>query len=221
MYVREAIDMNQENIGNRLKSLRLQHKLTQEEVGQKINVSKQTLYKYETGIITNIPSDKIELLATIYDVSPAYLMGWESSNNHPVVPSPRKGIRIPVLGRVVAGIPIEAITDILDWEEIDPELAKTGEFFALQVQGASMEPKLYDGDVVIVRRQSTVESGETAIILVNGNDATVKQVKEVDAGIMLIGHNTAVYEPHFYSQQEISDLPVQILGKVVELRRKF
>ena len=139
----------------------------------------------------------------------------------PAAPTSRNGIRIPVLGRVVAGIPIEAITDILDWEEIDPELAKTGEFFALQVQGASMEPKLYDGDVVIVRRQPTVESGETAIILVNGNDATVKQVKEVDAGIMLIGHNTAVYEPHFYSQQEITDLPVEILGKVVELRRKF
>ena len=58
-------------------------------------------------------------------------------------------------------------------------------------------------------------------MLVNGNDATVKQVKEIDSGIMLIGHNTAVYEPHFYSQQEIENLPVQILGKVVELRRKF
>ena len=214
--------MVQINIGERLKNLRLQHGFTQEEVGRKINVSKQTLYKYENGIITNIPSDKIELMAAIYNTSPAYLMGWDSSATPaPIAPTRRQGVRIPVLGKVVAGIPIEAITDILDYEEIDPDLAKTGKFFALQVQGESMEPTLREGDIVIVRRQPCVESGETAIVLVNGNDATVKQVKEMPAGIMLIGHNTAVYEPHFYSQQEIENLPVQILGKVVELRQKF
>jgi len=77
------------------------------------------------------------------------------------------------------------------------------------------------GDIVIVRKQPCVESGETAIVLVNGNDATVKQVKETDSGTMLIGHNTAVYTPHFYSKAEIEALPVQIIGKVAELRRKF
>ena len=164
----------------------------------------------------------LEAFADFFNVDMNTLLDSQSSATPaPIAPTRRQGVRIPVLGKVVAGIPIEAITDILDYEEIDPELAKTGDFFALQVQGASMEPKLYDGDVVIVRRQPTVESGETAIVLVNGNDATVKQVKEMPAGIMLIGHNTAVYEPHFYSQQEIENLPVQILGKVVELRRKF
>jgi transcriptional regulator with XRE-family HTH domain len=79
--------MNFSNIGERLKYLRTNHKLTQEEVGERINVSKQTLYKYENGIITNIPSDKIELLADIYNVSPAYLMGWEKESNPIPLPS--------------------------------------------------------------------------------------------------------------------------------------
>lgn len=66
-------------IGDRLKSLRINLGLTQEEVGSRVSVSKQTLYKYENGIVTNIPSDKIELLANVYHVTPAYIMGWEQS----------------------------------------------------------------------------------------------------------------------------------------------
>lgn len=106
-------------------------------------------------------------------------------------------------------------------EEITPDLAKTGEFFALQVRGDSMLPTLKDGDVVIVKKQPTVDSGDIAIVLVNGNDATVKEIKESPAGITLIGHNVAVYTPRFYSNEEIKNLPVQVLGKVVEMRRKF
>lgn len=121
----------------------------------------------------------------------------------------------------MAGIPIEAVEEILDYEEITPELAATGEFFALQIKGDSMEPTLRDGDVVIVKKQPTVDSGDIAIVLVNGNDATVKEVKESTAGITLIGHNVAVYTPQFYSNKEIQNLPVQIIGKVVEMRRTF
>ena len=210
----------------KIRARREELNMSQDELAKKLGYkSRSSINKIEKGE-NDIPQSKIVAFARALDTSPETLMGWGKHANSPATPAPiaptrRQGIRIPVLGRVVAGIPIEAITDIFDYEEIDPDLAKTGDFFALHVQGSSMEPKLYDGDVVIVRRQPTVESGETAIVLVNGNDATVKQVKEVDAGIMLIGHNTAVYEPHFYSQQEISDLPVQILGKVVELRRKF
>jgi repressor LexA len=84
-----------------------------------------------------------------------------------------------------------------------------------------MEPKLYENDVVIVKQQPDVESGETAIVLVNGNDATVKQIQKSESGITLIGYNVAIYKPKFYSNKEIENLPVQILGKVIELRRKF
>lgn len=80
---------------------------------------------------------------------------------------------------------------------------------------------MMEGDVVIVRRQDDVDSGDIAIVLVNGNDATVKEVKESPAGITLIGHNAAIYTPQFYSNKEIQNMPVQIIGKVVEMRRKF
>ena len=84
-----------------------------------------------------------------------------------------------------------------------------------------MEPRMLDGDVVIVRRQDDVDSGDVAIVLVNGNEATVKRIKKQEDGITLIATNTCVYEPHFYSNKEIQSLPVQILGKVVELRGKL
>ena len=80
---------------------------------------------------------------------------------------------------------------------------------------------MLEGDVVIVRRQDDVDSGDVAIVLVNGDEATVKRVKKQKDGITLIATNTSVYEPHFYSNAEIADLPVRILGRVVELRGKF
>lgn len=162
--------------------------------------------------------DKIELMAKYFNVSKTDLV--ERHQKGPG-PQPARGVRIPVLGRVVAGIPIEAITDIIDYEEIPAQMAKSGTYFALQVKGRSMEPTLHEGDVVIVRQQPEVENGEIAIVLVNGNDATVKEVKEGPDGLTLIGHNVGVYSPHFYTRDQIESLPIQILGKVVELRRKF
>lgn len=162
--------------------------------------------------------DKIELMAKYFNVSKTDLVERHQKGTGP---QPARGVRIPVLGRVVAGIPIEAITDIIDYEEIPAQMAKSGTYFALQVKGRSMEPTLHEGDVVIVRQQPDVENGEIAIVLVNGNDATVKEVKESPDGLTLIGHNVAVYTPHFYTRDQIQSLPIQILGKVVELRRKF
>ena len=114
-----------------------------------------------------------------------------------------------------------AVEDIIDYEEIDEELARTGEFFALQIRGASMKPVLYERDIVIVRKQSSVSTGDIAIVLINGDEATVKKIRRETGGVMLIGYNAAVYEPHFYTNEDIERLPVQILGKVVEMRRKF
>lgn len=130
------------------------------------------------------------------------------------------GIRIPVLGRVQAGIPIEAVEEILDYEEITPAMASTGEHFALRIRGTSMEPRMRDGDVIIVRKQEAADTGDTAVVLVNGDEATVKQIKVSPAGITLIPTNPA-FDPIFYSHQEVEELPVQIIGKVVELRAKF
>lgn len=199
-----------------IKSKRIELGMTMKELAQKVGVSEGTISRWESGEIANMRRNVIVSLAKALNTTPAVLMGWTEPD-----PNEARGVRIPVLGRVVAGIPIEAITDIIDYEEIPAQMAKSGTYFALQVKGRSMEPTLHEGDVVIVRQQPEVENGEIAIVLVNGNDATVKEVKEGPDGLTLIGHNVGVYSPHFYTKEQIQDLPIRIIGKVVELRRKF
>lgn len=129
-----------------------------------------------------------------------------------------KGVRIPVFGSVAAGIPIEAITDIEDYEEITEALAATGEFVALKIKGDSMQPMMLEGDTVIVRVQDTIETGEIAVVMVGGSEATCKKVRRTADGVVLIPLNNA-YDPMFYTNAEIESLPVRIFGKVVEMRR--
>lgn len=205
-------------VGERIKASREKAGLSQTALADKIGVSKQTLYKYENNIVTNVPSDKIELISAYTGVTPGYLMGWDSSKKDKQ--NPKKPIRIPVLGRVAAGIPVEAITDVIDYEELDPDKFCEGEYFALQIHGDSMEPRMRDGDVVIVKRQSDIESGDIAIVRVNGYDATCKKVLKQNDGIMIVGLNPS-FTPIFYSKEQIKSLPVEIDGKVVELRAKF
>ena len=142
--------------------------------------------------------DKIELMANYFGISKADLVEEHSTST----------------------IPIEAIEDVIDEEEIPEELAKTGEFFGLKINGNSMEPDIHDGDTVIVRKQDGAESDEIVIALVNGNDGVCKRLKKYTDSIALISLNPS-YEPMFFSQEEIDNKPVRIVGKVVELRRKF
>lgn len=203
------------SIGERIKDARKSAGLTQLELAKKTELSRSYIGDIEKDRY-NPSVSTLQLIATATNTPLEDLL----PSTKTVSPAGR-GVRIPVLGRVVAGIPIEAIEEVLDYEEITPEMAATGDFFALQVRGDSMLPTLKDGDVVIVKKQPTVDSGDIAIVLVNGNDATVKEIKESPAGITLIGHNVAVYTPHFYSNHDIESLPIQIIGKVVEMRRKF
>ena len=132
----------------------------------------------------------------------------------------RKAVTINVLGRVAAGIPINAIEEIIDTEEIPEKLACTGSFFGLLIKGDSMEPRICDGDIVIVKQQSDAESGDIVIAMVNGDDAVCKRLKKYAGGIALISLNSK-YEPMMFSMEEIEGKPVKILGKVIELRGKF
>lgn len=192
--------------------------ISQTDFAKMIKVTKQTLYKYEQGIITNIPSNKIEEIANALGVSPSYIMGWEDTTEEPA--PKRKGVAIPVLGHVAAGIPIEMIEDIIDTEEIPEDMAKHGEFFALKIKGDSMTPSINNSDVVIVRQQEDAENGDIVIATVNGSDAVCKRLKKYSEGISLISLNPA-YEPLYFNTSEIQGTPVKIIGKVVELRRKF
>lgn len=204
---------------DRLRDLRLSRGLTLQQVADYVGLQKAAIYKYEHGLTVNPKRSLIEKLATLFQVSPSYLLGIndEEENSDSAI----KGVRIPVLGNVAAGIPITAVTDVEDWEEIPEKMANSGTYFALKIKGQSMEPRIKDGDVVIVKQQEDVDSGDVAIVLVNGDEATVKEIKKLDTGIMLIGWNTAVYSPRFYSAKDIKSLPVRIIGKVVELRGKF
>lgn len=207
------------NTNNKLKERRLELGLTLEEVGNIVGVGKSTVRKWETGAIENMKRDKIALLAKALKVSPAFIMDWEKDFDIEIKPQ-KKGVRIPVLGYVAAGVPIEAIEDIIDWEEIPEDMAIRGKYFGLSIKGHSMEPRICPGDVVIVRQQPDIENGELAIVLINGDEATCKKVIKHKDGINLVSFNPS-YEPMFYTKEEVINLPVIILGKVVELRGKF
>ena len=133
----------------------------------------------------------------------------------------RVSFRIPVLGRVAAGIPIEATEDIIDWEEITESMKRDGDYFALKIQGDSMEPKISNGDVVIVRQQEDADDGDIVIALIDGEDAVCKKIKKYPDGSVALVSTNPVYEPLFFTQEEIIEKPVKVIGKVKELRAKF
>lgn len=203
----------------RLKELRETMGLSQYSFADAFGISQSTIGNWEAG--KREPNfDTMQRLADFFGVSVDYLLGRESAPDEIPAPSRPGSKWIPVLGRVAAGTPIEAVEDILDYEEIDAKTAASGEYFALKIKGQSMEPRIKDGDVVIVRQQSVCDSGDLAVVLVNGDEATVKRIKKRPEGIMLIPSNPA-YEPMFYSNEDIEKLPVTIIGKVIELRAKF
>lgn len=196
----------------RIKNRRKELGLSADNVADALGVSRATIYRYESADIEKLPTTIIEPLSKILRCSPAYLMGWSE-------PTTKKGVVINVLGRVAAGIPMEAIENIIDTEEISEEMAAKGEFFGLQIHGHSMEPRMVEGDVVIVIKQETAETGDIVIATVNGTDATCKRLKKYRDGIELIPINPS-YDPMFYTNEEVESKPVKIIGKVVELRAK-
>lgn len=201
-------------MANRLRQMRVSKGLNQNEVGELVGMAQSAVSKWERGA-TEPDHNTLRILSDYYGVSIDYLLG-----NSDEPQAKRKGVSIPVLGDVAAGVPIEAIEDILDYEDIDEDLARTGEFFALRIRGRSMEPRMMEGDVVIVRQQETAENGDTVVVSVNGDLATVKKIKIGPAGITLIPTNPS-YDPMFFTREEVEQLPVRVRGKVVELRAKF
>lgn len=161
--------------------------------------------------------DKIELMANYWGISKADLVEDKST---PSGRSHRQSVSIPVYSHMTAEIPLEMTEDIINTEDISEDMAKTGEVFGLQIHGHSMEPRMTEGDIVIVRRQDKAESGEIVVATVNGNEATCKRLKKYQEGIALISSNPD-YDPMFFSNEDIENKPVRIIGKVVELRAKF
>lgn len=192
--------------------LRKDRKLSRQSVADALGVSLSAVTMWERGERT--PSrDNLYAIAQYFGVNVSDILGEE--------PEVTDGaIAIPVLGEVAAGYPMFAQENILDYEEISAALATQGEYFALRIKGDSMKPRMADGDVVIVRRQPDADDGQTVVVLVNGESATVKRLQKRTDGIMLIPTNPE-YSPLFYSNKAVQSLPVTILGVVVELRAKY
>ena len=194
--------------------LRKNKGLTQMQLAKLIGVSTSTVAMWETG--RRKPDyHTIVRLADFFAVGFEELLGIEKTT-----PAEKENIAVPVLGYVRAGQPNTARQDIIGYEFINEELAKSGEIFALTVKGDSMEPKMSNGDRVIVRRQSTAESGQTVVALVGKEEATVKKVQFHKEGLTLVPTNPD-YMPIYYTAQECENLPVTIAGVVVELRCKY
>ncbi len=176
------------------------------------DISKTAISRYLSG--NYVPKiDKAELIAKALNVDVNYLLTGKTEQEKP------KAVKIPVLGEVVAGVPVYAEKNIIDWEEISEEMSRRGDYFCLDVKSESMIPVMFPTDRLLVRKQNTIDSGQIAIVLVGMEEATCKKVMISDKGIQLYGFNTAVYEPHFYTNKEIRELPIRIIGRVVEVRR--
>lgn len=201
-------------IGPQIRLLRKEANMTQQELASKLFVSQQAVGKWERGEATPNP-ETIVAMSKIFGVSADTILGESAP------PLSTGGSWVPVLGDVAAGIPIEAVENIVDYEEIDTAMAANGKYYGLRIKGSSMEPRIREGDVVIVRQQEDADTGDTAVVLVNGESATVKRIKkEPDGGLWLLPNNPA-YDPQHYSPAEVAEKPVRIIGKVVELRGKF
>ena len=199
----------------RLKEARKAKNLTQSEVASLIGISQNGLSNWETGR-TKVDSATLQRLADLYEVTADYLLGKGSEIT-------QKAIRVPILGSVPAGIPLEAIQDIIDWEELPQSMAAGGkEYFGLQVKGDSMWPDYLPGDVVILQRTPVCSSGDVCVVYVNGDEATLKEVRlnDADKTLTLVPRNQN-YPPRAFTRKEIQELPVTIAGVVVELRRKI
>lgn len=203
---------NKKTMSKNLKKYLKLYNVSRTQLSESLDISYSTISDWVNG--NAYPRiDKIEMMANYFGINKSDLVE-ENYNNE------TSALKIPVLGSVAAGIPISAVEDILDYEEVPISWQNQGEFFALRIKGDSMESDINDGDTVIVRQQSDADSGDTVIALVNGDDATCKRLQKLDNGIMLVSNN-AKYPPMYFSQEEIETKPVVIIGKVLELRRKF
>lgn len=195
-----------------IKTRRKELDITLEEIGDYVGVSKTTVQRWESGNISNMRRDRIKKLSEILKIDADELLGIDIQKDEHMT-------KIPVLGKVAAGVPVTAQEDIIGYEKVPEEWTENNSIFALEIKGDSMEPRIMEGDIVIVREQKTVENGEIAIVVI-GDEAVCKKVVKHSDSIVLVSLNTK-YEPVLFSLKDMEEKPVVIAGKVIELRAKF
>lgn len=212
-------------VGDRIRLVRLEQDVTQQELADYIGVSKQAVYKYENNIVTNIPTDKVDAIARKLNVSPAFLMGWEEQQKEktekavPINVAPYHPQNVaPLLRTVRAGLPMFAEENIEGYIPI--RQTDGARYFWLNVKGDSMNAAGMDeGDQILVREQPEVENGQLAVVLVNGNEGTVKYFRQEGSLVILTPKSfNPVHQPQIY---DLKKIPVRVAGLVVECRKVF
>lgn len=186
--------------------------LTLLEVAERLGKTEATIQRYESGNIKNLKNDTIEDLASVLNVSPAYLMGWDTNfiPTNIISLSPTT-VKIPILGKIACGDPITAEENLIGYRYESPDLLPNGKLIFLQAKGDSMEPTIPNGSYVLIREQPDVENGEIAAVLVNGDtEATLKRVKKQGDTVFLMPENPR-HEPYVIT----SDNPARIIGKAI------
>lgn len=211
-------------MSNYLAERRKQLGYTQKEIASMVNVSEATVSRWESGEIANMRRDKINVYAKALKVDPSFIMTGECGDEYDslmqrvgAIPLSITGT-IPVLGRVAAGMPLYAQENIESYISVD--YPNPSEYTALRVNGDSMNAaRIDDGDIIIIRKQDIVENGEIAVVIVNGDDATVKRYHRDGNTVTLTPQS---YNPnHTIQIYSLKDVPIRIFGKVVEVRRSF
>jgi len=198
-------------IGNSIKNCRISKNMSTNKLAKAANVATSSLSDWENGR-TQPSTDAFFRICDALGMTPSQVMKFKYKDKY----------RIPVLGTIPAGIPIEAVEDILDYEEISDDMASRGEYFALKVKGESMSPVVNDGDVVIIRRQEDAESGKICVVMINGFDATLKEIKKEPNGLWVLPKNAySDFKPMFFTNEEVEKTPVRIIGVAVEIRRSL
>ena len=200
-------------IGRNISNLLLKRGKSQKDLCDNLGFSPASVSSWVNG--TRIPKEgNIVLMAAYLDCS------VDDIALDPKEAHRKRSFSVPVYARVGAGPPLEASEEIIDREEISERMASLGSFYGLRISGDSMEPRIVRGDVVIVRKQDTADDGDIVIAIVNQNDAVCKRLKKYKGGIALVSNNP-MYEPMYFTITDTQDIPVRIIGKVVELRGKL
>ena len=201
-------------IGDKIRMLRKQKGLTQTELGEKLGVKTNAVSKWECGRVEDIPMSKVKAMSVLFDVTPSFLIDDEQLPSNATPLDVHSFHRIPILGRIAAGLPLYAEQNIEGYTLTD--LNGGAEYFALRVKGDSMNAaRIQEGDVLIVRRQEEVENGEVAIVMVGDDDATVKRFYSTGNTVTLMPQSTN--PKHQAQMYDLRKTKIKVLGKVVKV----
>lgn len=205
--------------GEKIKALRREHGLTQGELGEKLGIQRAAIQKYEKGTVKNIKRDTLIRLAEILETTPEYLLGWSALPDNVTPAADAPTVNIPIIGRVAAGMHCFTDDNIIDYEPVpSADISRSEKYAYLRVIGDSMYPVFMEGDLVLVRVQSSVDSGDYAVVTVDNEDGVIKRVVYEKDFIELQSVNP-MYPPRRFEGNEVTR--IRVFGKVKEVKRKF